>query len=263
MKTIDFSRSFLTFRIDTLKKPPTTVTHRPPYSLNNARIQLDCVCEIVEKSTGRSQRFVQGVDCKTEQVGVPRDVWLVPNADFVPIVSVDQYLTIKTYSHIGAEQGVLLFGRNQPQSDRQSGRTADAFDTLRIHIHEVAGEWLDKPVEMIAATYAHHPLTATTEFENDRYQVSLCYPIKTFNVNERDDVYQTDTGPVLFPDLTCEPDELITGLQLAFAAFNSPDWIEFIVRVPTEIPGSPAARVHHYSRSVRLEGVRNRIAVIR
>ncbi len=38
MPTIDFSRSFLTFRIDTLKKPPQTVSQQPPYSLNNARI---------------------------------------------------------------------------------------------------------------------------------------------------------------------------------------------------------------------------------
>ena len=29
MQAIDFSRSFLTFRIDTLKKPPQTVSHKP------------------------------------------------------------------------------------------------------------------------------------------------------------------------------------------------------------------------------------------
>ena len=51
MNTIDFARSFLTFRIDTLKKPPQTVSHPPPYTLNSARIQLDCVCDIRDRRT--------------------------------------------------------------------------------------------------------------------------------------------------------------------------------------------------------------------
>jgi hypothetical protein len=41
VQTINFSRSFLTFRIDALKKPVATVSHPPPYSLNNARILID------------------------------------------------------------------------------------------------------------------------------------------------------------------------------------------------------------------------------
>ena len=55
------------------------------------------------------------------------------------------------------------------------------------------------------------------------------------NANERDMVYQTDTGPVLFPDLSAEPENLLTTLELAYSAFNCPDWVEFIVRVPTAI----------------------------
>ncbi len=257
MQTIDFSRSFLTFRIDTLKKPPQTVSHPPPYSLNNARIQLDCVCDLTEKATGFVQRFVLGVNCKTERVGVPADIWTVPNSDFIPIVSVDRFLNIKTYAHIGQEQGVMLHGHDRQQPDRQTGTTADAFDSLRIHLNEVEGEPLTTPQAMIAATYEHHPLVATTEYETGRYAVCLRYPIKTFNVNERDNIYQTDTGPVLLPDLEREPAEWIEGFDLAFSAFNCPDWIEFLVRVPTEIPSG--LRVHHYSRSVRVDNVRNSV----
>lgn len=257
MQTIDFSRSFLTFRIDTLKKPPQTVTHKPPYALNNARIQLDCVCDITEMASGASQRFVLGASCKTEQVGVPRDIWLVPNADFVPVVSADRYLNIKTYAFIGQEQSVVLYGNNRQQPDRQTGMTADAYDSLRIHIQQTAGEWLQTPAAIVNATFAHHPLVATTEYESSRYHVALCYPIKTFNVNERDNVYQTDTGPILWPDLSRSFDELIESFELAFSAFNCPEWIELIVRVPTSAPGG--TRVHHYSRTERLEGVANRV----
>jgi hypothetical protein len=257
MSTIDFARSFLTFRIDTLKKPPQTASHKPPYTLNNARIQLDCVCDITEKSTGISQRIVLGVSCKTERVGVPDEIWTVPNADFIPIVSVDRFLNVKTYAYIGQEKTVTLYGLGQPQPDRQTGSTVEAFDSLRIHIQECAGEWLATPQAIIAATYAHDPLIAVTEFETKRYRVCLTYPVKTFNVNERDNVYQTDTGPVLFPDLMRPPEELIAGLELAYSAFNGPEWIEFLVRTPTDVPGG--ARVYHFTKPVRIDGVRNRL----
>ena len=59
METTDFARSFITFRIDTLKKPPLTVSHKPPFPLNNARIQVDCRLEVVEKPSGRRQLFLQ------------------------------------------------------------------------------------------------------------------------------------------------------------------------------------------------------------
>jgi len=51
MKTIDFARSSLTFRIDTLKKPSQTVRHKPPFTLNDARIPIECRGEITAKET--------------------------------------------------------------------------------------------------------------------------------------------------------------------------------------------------------------------
>ena len=71
------------------------------------------------------------------------------------------------------------------------------------------------------------------------------------NAIERDVVYQTDTGPVLFPDLSAEPADMLSRLELAFAAFNCPAWIEFLVRTPT--PVSEEIRVQHYSKPVRLD----------
>lgn len=257
MPAIDFSRSFLTFRIDTLKKPPQTVSHQPPYSLNNARIQLDSVCDITEKATGNAQRFLLGVSCKTERVGVPDNIWTVPNADFVPVMSVDKFLNIKSYAYIGQEATVQLYGHNKPQPDRQVGNPIEAFDSLKLHVHETAGEWLRTPEAIIAATYEGHPLSACTEYETDRYKVTLSYPIKTFNVNERHNVYQTDTGPVLVPDLSREPEDLISGMELAFTAFNCPEWIEILIRTANDVPGG--AKVYHYSKSVRMNGVKNTI----
>ena len=250
MTTIDFSRSFLMFRIDVLKKPPQTVTHKPPYSLNSARIQIDCRCDIVEKATGVRTEFVLGASCKTERVGVERDIWLEPNADFVPILSNDRFLNLKTYERMGRE--VEFYPPQKGiQPDRQTGLVADAFDHIQIDLCRCEGELLESADAIIEAIYANDPVVARTELDHERYHAVLEYPVKTMNVNERDGIYQTDTGPVLFPDFSREPDDLITGLNLAFAAFNGPDWTEFIVRVPKEI--APGVHVHHYARTARLD----------
>jgi len=250
MKTINFNSSFVTFRIDTECKTPQTVTHKPPYTLNNARIPVECVCTVMEKSSQVTQVFLLGASCKTERVGVPRDVWLEPNADFCPIFSEDSYLNLKTYSQVGTEMELYPPGSGS-QSDRQSGLIADTFENVRRDLAACNGEVLESPREIVEAVLANHSLVARTELENDRYQAHLEYPVKTINANERDWVFQTDTGPVLFPDLTAEPEDLLTTLELAYAAFNDPGWIEFLVRVPTAVAAD--VHVYHYSRAVRCD----------
>ena len=257
MNTIDFARSFITFRIDTLKKPPITVSHKPPFSLNNARIQVECRLEVVEKASGLRQEFLLGASCKTERVGVERDIWLAPNADFVPVLSAEKFLTIKSYARIGLEQQVRFYTQKTVQPDRQTGGVAEAYDSLRLDVATCPGELLATPEEIVKATLGNEVLVARTEIENARYRTVIEYPIKTMNANERDMIYQTDTGPILYPDLSREPDDLIGGIELAFAAFNCPSWIELLLRVPTDV--GEGVQVYHYNQSLRLEGVKNQV----
>jgi hypothetical protein len=100
---IDFNRSFVTFTIDQSVKPAATMSDAPPFDLNNARIPIDCVLTITERSSGRAEVFHLGSNCKTETVGVPRDhgIWMAPNADFVPIFTARQALILKSYDRIG------------------------------------------------------------------------------------------------------------------------------------------------------------------
>ena len=255
MDTIDFSRSFLTFRIDAKKRPPQTASHKPPYSLNNCRIRIECRLQVTEKTSSQMSTCVLGASCKTERVGVARDIWTVPNADFAPVFSATEFMHIKTYARAG--EGVELYppGRGR-QSERQSGLIADAFDDVRIDIVERDGAPLVTAAEIVQATLNNTVLIAKTTLESDRYTAVLEYPVKTMNANERDDIYQTDTGPILFPDLTCDRDELLPRLQLAYAAFNCPAWIEFLIRDP--VPVAEDIDVYHYSRSVRCDA-RNEI----
>lgn len=255
MLAIDFSRSFLTFRIDMLKKPPTTYSHEPPYSLNSPRIQIDCRLQVVEKATGRSEQFFLGVNCKTERVGVERDIWLEPNADFVPVLSQSHALIIKTYDRVG--RNVPLHhadGGHQPE--RHILSVEEAFDDLKFDLVECEAEMLQTSKQVVESTLENYRLTASTTIETDRYRAVLDYPIKTMNANERDDIYQTDTGPVILPDLDRDLEKMIEGIELAFSAFNCPDWIEFIVRQPTSIGDGKS--VWHYSQPKRYD-VKNQV----
>jgi hypothetical protein len=98
---IDFSRSRVTFRIDLAMKPSATMSDEPPFDMNTPVIPIDCVLTVTERSTGRSEVIVLGGNCKTETVGVPANIWMAPNADFVPIYSSSKALTIKTYDRFG------------------------------------------------------------------------------------------------------------------------------------------------------------------
>src|SRR6476660_6149027 len=169
MKTIDFSRSFFTFRIDTLKKPPKTVSHKPPYTLNNARIPVECVCEIKEKQTGFTQQFVLGGNCKTERVGVEADIFTQPNADFVPIFSQEQFLFLKTFDR--ADKGVPFYPPSLGvQPERQAGRVEQALDSLKIDLAFCSSQVLDEPAAIVAAVLSNQLLVAETKIDQPQYE---------------------------------------------------------------------------------------------
>ena len=252
MQTIDFGRSFITFRIDTLNKPPATVTHKPPFSLNNARVQIECRMRLHDKKSDCREEFFLGASCKTERVGVERDIWNQPNADFAPVFSSRQYLHIKTYDRVGCQVPLYPPVRGM-QTDRPTGFVEAAFDSVRLDVASGNALLLDDASAVIQATLDNQPLVAQTEIETERYEVVLDYPVKTINANERNGIYQTDTGPVLLPDFERDWDEMLDGLNLAFSAFNCGDWIEFLVRQPTPI--TDKINVWHYSQPRRFDCV--------
>jgi hypothetical protein len=251
---LDFARSTMTFRIDVDKIPPRTLSHRPPYPMNNARVVLDCRCRITDRATGRIQTIVVGASCKTERVGADAGIWLVPNGDFIPILSDDEFMHIKTFARAGTVAQLEPPGTGE-QPARLRVPIAGTFERVHLDLVEHEGEPLTDATAIVEAVLANDRLVGIHRFESDRYRVEIEYPVKTINANEREWVYQTDTGPILFPALDCEPDELLSRLELAFTAANNPTWAEFIVRV--RIPIAADTDVYHYSKAVRLDGIVN------
>jgi hypothetical protein len=260
MLTYDFSRSYFRFRVDLKAQPAITLSHVPPTTVNNVRINLECRCALTDRKTGRTTIYALGASCKTERVGGPGDLWLLPNGDFCPVVSDEYFLITKSWQK--KQMGVM---RNPPslgeQPERQIGLVDEAWVNAGVTFREVAGRRLETIEEIIAGIRGDQPLVSRTEYSQGDYDVVIDHPVKTINYSERESVFQTDTGPILLPDLSPEriqkEEALIGCFDLAYSAFNATDWAEFIVNAPTEL--SPEISVNHYSQPRRIEGTRNAI----
>lgn len=262
MRVPDFQRSFLTFTSDDDRKQVRTRSHPAPYRFNAARIQLESVCTLTA-ADGATHRYVLGAACKSEIVGLDRDLWLHPNADFCPVACESEILILKSW--ITNQTEVMLeppsLGR---QPERQVGLTADLFIDFEIRVRETDGEVMDSTERIIAATYAQRPLVARLQYRDAGYRVRIDHPVKTMNVNPRDGVFQTDTGPLLLPDFTRERDQglLVSAFELAFAAFNRPAFAELVIRRPTPVAGGGAVTANHYEESRRIEAMDNQVLAL-
>jgi hypothetical protein len=258
MQTIDFNRSYLRFRIDLAAQPAITLTHKAPTTVNNVRINMECRCELLDRQADRSHVYILCASCKTERVGVDRDCWLEPNADFCLVASDDEFLVMKSWActDFAAPDDSET---STPPLARQSGLTREAWPKFELQFRAAHGTRLTSVDEIIASIRGDQPIVAHTEYDDGDFRVRLDYPVKTINYSERDDVYQTDTGPLLLPDLSAERlqrcEQLIDCFDLAYSAFNSADWAEFIINVPT--PVGQGISVDHYSKTRRIEAVEN------
>lgn len=259
LKITDFERSFIRFRLDTTKKPPKTTSRKLPMTLNNVRFPLDARAVLTRKSTGKTYDYALSVSCKTEQVWVPRDVWHQPNADMLLIAGPDEFLIVKRWDK--ADKGVMRYPESLGvQPERQLDSPEQNFDRYSIDLAARPGRELKTLEEIIATLFGAAPAVALTEYETADYHVRLEYPVKTVNFSERERYYQVDTGPALFPDLEQPHRTPLETCQLAYIAHNCPEWAEFLVCVPTTLTEN--VKVHHYSKSVRVEGTKNRLIAV-
>jgi hypothetical protein len=261
MDICDFSRSFLMFTIDLKTRQPITLSNPSPTTLNNARIALECICEIFDRKTGKKNIYVLGASCKTELVGVERDVWTQPNADFCLIASREEFMILKSWqrNNMGVKRCPESLG---VQPERQVGAISDAWTGFKIDTKEVMGKKLTSTDQIIEATFANHPLVARLEYEEEPWAVRIDCPVKTINVSERDNIYQTDTGPIILPDFSRykTASRLAAVFDLAYMAFNVSHWAEFIVNIST--PVAEGLSVNHYSKVRRIEKMRNSIIAL-
>ena len=229
MQPLDYARSFVTFE---------TLDRR-----NNARIQVEARCRLWLPDAAAPRDYLLVASCRSEDTYARENLFTFPNYDFCAIFGPDDYQIIRT--HATTEHG-----------GRETGRIADRFHEVRVALRGASvPERCDDDAAIVRATLANDPLVGQTELRsaNGRARALLEYPIKTMNANGEHAAWQVDSGPMLLPDWNRTRERPLDTLDLAYVAFNTPDWAEFVVRQPTAIAaGGPV--VEHYSEKRVLTG---------
>ena len=142
MKLLEFARSTILFRIDLDVLPPRD-TEPQAAVRDEQRPHPDRQRVPDHRTRQRStvHTFVLGSDCKTERVGAERDLFLDPNADFIPIFSDDGFMHIKTFARAGTQAQAYPPGSGE-QSDRLTAIIEDTFVDAHLDLVEREGELL-------------------------------------------------------------------------------------------------------------------------
>jgi hypothetical protein len=224
MEPIDYGRSFL----------------QGKWTENRVRFWVESRTRIVDPESGVPVDYYQCASCKSENTFAPKDLFHKNNYDFLPI--------------FGPEDGMIFRRKAWLNADYRQLRKAAEMWGGQVYklVRPRAVRLLRSNREIREATHSGVPIVAQTEISDPRTRLRAIieFPVKTMNIHDGRDLYQVDSGPVAFPDLSRRYARPAESLSLAFVAFNAPGSADFVIEGPTPISeaGREVARVFHYSR---------------
>lgn len=209
---------------------------------NSVRFQVESRTTIFDDAAGASSTYYQCASCKSEDTFAKKDLFYPDNYDFLPILGDGEW---------------LIFRRPARISDtyRRVQMVEDVWGPPAFKLREAAGVTVLETWEQVRdATAQGRPIVAQTEITNADagLRAVIECPTKTMNVSLDRRMYQVDTGPVAFPDLSVRRERQIDCLNLAFIAFNAPHFADFVIEQPTPVieDGQEKCRIYHYSSPI-------------
>lgn len=222
-------------------------------SFNSARFWVESRTRIIDPVGGSVTDYYQCGSCKSEHTFAERNLFHEDNYDFLPI--------------LGPGSQWLVFRRPAGLSDRYRSVASETWGEAVPRLKEASEVVVLDTWERIRdATAAAVPIVTQTELLNEEtgLRAVIECPCKTMNISLDKQMYQIDTGPVAFPDLTRRYEPPIDCLRLAFIAFNAPHFADFVVEQPTPVSGTDTpddCRIYHYSNPFSLPA-RNRVIAL-
>ncbi len=226
---------------------------------NAPRFWVESRCRLHDPTSGTTVDYYQCGSCKGEHTFASSDLFQDPNYDFLPIFGVDE----------GGERDQIIFSRHAWWTGgyrlvKLANESGGAWGGIILRLQETTGQVLNRFPEIEAAVTACKLLIGQTRLcdEKTGSVAVLEYPIKTMNIEHNEGLWQVDTGPVLLPDLSDSPDRWAHSIQLAYVAFNTTDFADFVVnqRTPLLRDGQEVAATPHYSGIVHMESTNVLIA---
>jgi len=217
---------------------------------NSPRLWVESRCRLIDDRSGTSEDYVQTGSCKSEDTFGEQHLFQEDNFDFMAIFGPADELVFRRKAYLNDNYRTIYpAGRLWPPM---------SFDYVQP---PVVTELITN-AQIRAATHGNLPLVSQTEIWNDQtgLRAIIEFPIKSMNIHNGKDLYQVDTGPVLFPDLENRKQKFVETVKLAYVAFNAPHSADFVCEVPTPIAegGREVCRIYHFSQRHRL-AAKNRI----
>ncbi|HOF41377.1 MAG TPA: hypothetical protein PLD73_14995 [Candidatus Hydrogenedentes bacterium] len=206
---------------------------------NAVRFWIESRTRLIDDATGAWTDYYQCASCKSEHTFAEKDLFHEDNYDFLPIFGDGRY---------------LVFRRPARLSDgyRRIHTVEELWGEPRLHLQYAPAVTVLETWEQIqSATAAAIPIVTQTMLRNEEtgLRAIIECPTKTMNVSLEKRLYQVDTGPIAYPDLSKRYDPPIDCFSLAFIAFNAPGFADFVVEQPTPVlvDGEETAQVYHFS----------------
>jgi len=208
---------------------------------NRVRFWVESRTRIIDEMRGTTEDYYQCGACKSEETFAEKGLFKQDNYDFLPV--------------FGPSDGVVFrrFARAAPGGDyRQMAPTVAWWGDLVYRIKPgKPAHILDSNDMVRKATHAALPIVVQTEIWNKETSMRAIieYPVKTMNIHDDKNMYQVDTGPVAFPDLSKRCDQTVESISLAYIAINAPHFADFVIETRTPIveEGKTLCETYHYS----------------
>mgnify|MGYP007059388550 FL=1 len=210
--------------------------------VNSLRLWIESRLTFFDDAAGTSVEYFQCASCKSEDTFAQRNLFYDDNYDFLPIYGDGQWLIFRRKNRVTPDY------RRIQKLEEVWGipdlKLAQARNVRELKTWEEFRDTTASPAPMVARTaLANHDLGLRAVIE--------C-PIKTMNISHEKRMYQVDTGPVAYADLSKRYDDPVDSLSLAFVAFNAPDFADFVIEQPTPVieDGVVTHQVLHYSSPI-------------
>ena len=238
IECLDYGRSFIC----------NTSSH------NAVRFWIESRTILYDDTAGTHEVFYQCGSCKSENTFAKEGLLKKDNYDFMPIYGGEDMLILRRHADI------------RDTNYRQLRKVKEVWGepVMRLHYGKTVKE-LKTFEEIRDVTATDTPLAAQTEITNKEtgLRCVIEYPVKTMNIDLDNSIYQSDTGPVAFPDLGKRFEPAVDSVRLAFAVFNAPHFCDFVIEQPTPIvrDEKEICRVYHYSDPVSFPA-KNRVLAV-
>lgn len=207
---------------------------------NAVRLWIESRTTIIDTRSGKESTYLQCGSCKSEDTFAKENLFYPDNYDFLPIFGDEQVLVFRRHVDIRDSYRII-----KPTKEMWGGNPN--YHLVYPEVTTTLRTW----EEMRDYTAAGIPIVTQTEIENAETGLKAVIesPCKTMNISHVKKMYQVDHGPVALPDLSKRFEPQIDCLRLAFIAFNTPDFADFVIEGPTpvKVDGKEVVKVNHYS----------------